>query len=312
MRESADRAQRFIDNINQRFDHPVDNNSAIPTGNEYSGELNVELGEIDLSDIAKLRKQESIENVARDIDAEIMDDIYASVRNNSSRVNNGYNEFRALKALEKEINPQMITGAKPETVEEWYEDFRNAGLTYPDEDEEILTSEGQVFAEEAYHFMERVGKDEDDEQAEQYLGNLFNSLSRRSRNQGNRLYGFLLMAETDKSMSEIGEEAGTTERSAYNWANEWLTSGEAENNTFSLLRGEPSDRELTDIGRAAYDMIGNQYRRMDIASEMKAAMIERLNQNRPEGEPAPYVPGNQEMVASYLSDPTVAEQYMEQ
>lgn len=314
MKESADLAQNFIDLVNQRMDEPIEEeDQPVRSGNQHQGEFNVELGEVDFSEISNLRNQEDIHDVSADIDAQIMDDVYHAVRTYTPGPNEGYNQFRALKALEKGIPPAMITGAQPETVEEWYEDFRNVGLTYEDREEgETLTTEGEIFAEEAYHFMSRIGKDENDEQAEEYLGQVFNSLSKRNHNQGDKLYGFVLMAETDDSMEEIGEKTNTTRRTAYHWANEWFESDEKTSKpTVTLFNGRPGNRELTDVGKAVYDMIGNQYRRMDIASEMKAAMIERLDYNRDELEPAPYVPGNQAMVASHLDDPSVVSDYME-
>lgn len=313
MKESADRAQNFIDLVNQRMDQPVREVEPMRDSGHFEGDFTVELGDINLADISRLRNQEDIQDVSTDIDAEIMDEVYSSVRNYAERRNNGYNTFRGLKAVEKGIPPAMITGAQPDTVEEWYEDFRNAGLTYDDEQEgETVTVEGEVFTEEAYHLMERLGEDENDEQAEEYIGQLFNSLSRRGKNQGEKLRGFLLMAETDYSVTEIAEKADTQRRTAYNWVNEWLEPDEeTQNGEISLFRGEPSDRELTDFGKAAYDMIGNQYRRMDIASQMKAVMIENMEENRSDSEPVPYVPGNQAMVASHLDNPDIAADYMQ-
>lgn len=313
MKESSDRAQEFIDLVNQRMGQPVEDVKPMRDSGQFEGDFSVELGEIDLSEISRLRNQEDIQNVSSDIDAEIMDEVYGSVRKYTQGPNEGYNTFRGLKAVEKGVPPAMITGAKPETVDDWYEDFRNAGLTYSDTEEgETVTVEGEVFTEEAYHLMSRIGEDENDEQAEDYIGQLFNSLSKRNHNQGDKMYGFLLMAETDESITDIAEQVDTTRRTAYNWANEWLEPDEeTQNGEISLFRGEPGDRELTDFGKAAYDMIGNQYRRMDIASEMKAAMIERMEENRDSSEPVPYVPGNQAMVASHLDDPSVAEEYMQ-
>jgi len=155
--------------------------------------------------------------------------------------------------------------------------------------------------------MEKVGEGEDDEKAEERLGNLFRSLSRKYDDQGNKMYGFLLMAETDESVPDIHEEVGTTRRTAYNWANEWLESEDDEE--IALMRGEPSDRELTDIGKAAYNMLGNQYQRMDATSEMKAEIIEQLEEQTSGEESVPYIPGNQEMVAQY-TDRELVNRYM--
>lgn len=305
MRESSDRAQNFLDTINSRFGNFDDENTINTNGSGFRGEVRTE--SIDMEDVDLMSHQDNIQEVARNIDAEIMDEVYSTVRNNSDGRHEGHNEFRVLRAVDKQVATTRTMDADRRTIEQWYEDFRRAGLTYPGEQGEKLTTEGEFFVEEAYRFMDKVGDGQDDEKAEDRLGNLFRSLSRKYDDQGEKLYGFLLMAETDESVPDIHEEVGTTRRTAYNWANEWLKS--EDDDEIALMRGEPSDRELTDIGRAAYNMLGNQYQRMDATSEMKAEMIEQIEETRTEDEPLPYIPGNQDMVAQY-TDRELVDRYM--
>jgi hypothetical protein len=306
MRESSDRAQDFLNTINTRFGRFDNDNAVEDMETGFEGDFRT-VGDFDIGNIRETSHQDDIQEVARNVDADIMDDVYSTVRNNSDGRHAGHNELRVLKAVEKEIPPGLITGADQRTIDQWYEDFRDAGLTYQEEDGEALTTEGEFFVEEAYRFMDKIGDGEDDERAEEVLGNLYSSLSRKYEDQGEKLQGFLLMAETDISIPDIPDRIDTTRRTAYNWANEWLES--EENRDLALMRGEPSDRELTDLGRAAYNMLGNQYQRMDIASQMKAEMIERLDEQLPEEGTSPYVPGNNDMVAQY-TDPDLVETYM--
>lgn len=306
MRESADLAQNFLNTTANRFDGFSHGTALTTEENDFQGEIRTE-GGFDIKQHDLMTHQDDIQDVARNIDAEIMDNVYSTVRNNSNGRHEGYNNFRALKAVEKEIPPGLITGADPRTIESWYEDFRDAGLTYQDEEGEMLTTEGEFFVEEAYRFMEKIGNGTDDKTAETNLGNLYSSLSRKYENQGEKLQGFLLMAETDMSIPDIPNTIDTNRRTAYNWANGWMEADDEHD--IALMQGEPSDRELTELGRAAYNMLGNQYQRMDTTSQMKAEMIEQLEERKPVSEETPYIPGNQDMVAQY-TDNSLVEKYM--
>ncbi len=305
MRESSDRAQNFLDTINSRNRDFDDENTLNTNSTEFQGEVRTE--DIDIDNIELADHQDELQDVARNIDAEIMDEVYSTVRNNSDGRHEGHNEFRVLKAVDQRGSPAVVTEADPRTIQQWYDDFRQAGLTYPGQNGEVLTTEGEFFMEEAYRFMEKVGDGKEDKVAEERLGNLFRSLSRKYDDQGEKMYGFLLMAETDESIPDLHEEVGTSRRTAYNWVYGWLESEEDEG--IALMRGEPSDRELTDLGRAAYNMVGNQYQRMNTTSEMKAEMIEQFEEQREDDEPVPYVPGNQDMVAQY-TDRELVDKYM--
>jgi len=306
MRESADQAQNLLNIISMQFGDFTEQEYVEPDRNGFEGNINTQ--GVDTEDFDIPDHDEDVQQVARNINAEIMDNVYGAVRNNSDGRHRGHNEFRALKAVEKEVPPGLITGADPRTIDDWYEQFRDAGITYQDGENERLTTEGEFFVEEAYRFMNRIGKGADDEEAEEALGTLYSSLSRKYDGQGDKLYGFLLMAETDMSVPDIHEEVGTTRRTAYNWANEWIRSEDDENDDIALFHGEPSDRELTDFGAAAYNMLGNQYQRMDTVSAIKAEAIEQLEEEESLDQ-LPFVPGNMDMVARY-TDEDLVEKYM--
>lgn len=306
MRESADRAQNFIDAINGRFDRLFKGGTFQTDRNNFEGEISIE-GDLELDNIDIPSHEATIQNVARDIDAEIMDNVYGAVRNNSGRRHDGHNELRALKAVERDVPPGLITGADPRTIKQWYDDFRQAGLTYEENGEEYLTTEGEFFTDEAYRFMNKIGDGKDDEEAEEVLGNIFSSLSKRGENQGEKLYGFIMMAETNKSLPQIAEETSIKRRNLYNWKDDWMPSEDEDR--IALMRGKPSDRELTPFGNAAYNMIGNQYQRMDATSEMKAQVITHLDEAGMSGEQY-FIPGNEDMVAEYLDDSSLADEYM--
>lgn len=308
MRESADRAQKFLNTINGRLGEVLDENAFQTNSNGFEGEVTTN-GELDLNDIEIPSHNDSIQEVARDIDSEIMDDVYGAVRNNSSRRHNGYNELRALRAVENGVPPGLMTGADPRTIEQWYDDFREAGLTYGEDGEEQLTTEGEFFIDEVYRFMNKIGGGKDDKQTEEALGNLFGSISKRREDQGDKLYGFMLMAETDKSLPQITEETDIKRRNAYNWADQWMPSEDEDR--IALMSGEPSDRQLTPFGHAAYNMIGNHYQRMDAVSQMKAEVITYLDEHGMTGDQY-FMPGNRDMVTPYLEDESLADEYMQQ
>ena len=310
MRVGSDNAQKVLDMVNKiQSDFNLDGITE-QHNTRYRGNINTK-GSIEISEITGLDHDEDIQDVATNIDAEIMDNVFGSVRNNSKGRHEGYNRFQVLQSLNREDQLQQetiqsILGADSRTVQNWYEDFRQAGLTYDEDGSEELTTEGEIFLEETQRFLDDTNPDTGQISQVEYMGNTFSSLSRKYQDQGDKMCGFLLMAETDKSVTEISEEVDTSRRTAYNWSKEWFES-ETEDNP--LFKGEPRERELTQAGRSLYTMIGNQYRRMDTASQLKAELIDQIDEELEEGETRPFIPGNQEMVSQY-TDPGTVTQYM--
>jgi len=311
MRVCADDAQKVLNMLNSIHTDIEIEGIVNQSDSEHQGTINTEL-DIDISQISNLSHTPNIEDVATDIDAEIMDNIFGSARNNSNGRHEGYNRFEILKALEREDQIQQetiqtITGADPRTVDNWHEDFRKAGLTYNEEGSEALTTEGEIFVEESYRFLDDVSLDADENPPAEYMGNIFSSLSRKYKDQGDKMCGFLLMAETDKSLTDIAGDVNTSRRTAYNWSNEWF--GDEESDEIPLFRGEPGERQLTQAGRALYGMIGNQYQRIDTTSQMKAELIDQLDDQMEAGDTCPFIPGNRDMVAQY-TDSELVDRYM--
>ena len=306
MRVSADDAQRVLDMLNSIHTDIEIEEIIDQSIKKHQGTISTEI-DMDISQISSLGHTPKIEDVATDIDAKIMDNIFGSVRNNSDGRHQGYNGFEVFEALNNNEEISEITGADQRTIDNWYEDFQDAGLTYTENDSELLTTEGEIFLEESYRFTNEIGIDEEDEMATEYLGNIFSSLSRKYKDQGDKMNGFLLMAETDISLTDIAEDVDTSRRTAYNWSNEWF--GDDESDNIPLFRGEPRERELTQAGRALYNMIGNQYQRIDTASQMKAEMINQLDDQMDSVDTRPFIPGNRDMVAQY-TDSELVDRYM--
>jgi hypothetical protein len=297
MRESADQPQRVLNQMTadlSRYDLEGD---GWDTGNGHEGEMITVDDEIDVSEIPDPGSH-SPRSLARQIDTEAMDLLYSSLRKSSDRINKGYNRMEGLRAVSEQIDAGMVTGAKPDTIQDWYDDFREAGLTYPDGTGERLTSEGEIFVEELDSTARSLGLDQDE--ADEYFADLFGSLSRRGDNQGDKLKGFLMMADTDRSVTDIAVDVGTTRRTAYNWINEWIDGDGPK-----LFRGEPGDRELTHQGREAYDLVDTQYSRLDIASQMKAEMIQQMDADAGEI----HVPGSRSLISSYLPEDESIQAY---
>lgn len=306
MRESADDAQRLVNQATANLGN-IDTRTDSKFNVQHQGSIRT-LDSIDeLVEIAESSILNSEIDLGRDIDIQLMDEIYSVLRNNSDRRNDGYNQFRGLTAVGNNISPQMITGAKPETVDKWYEQFRNAGLTYQEEGQEVLTTEGRIFLDEAYGFIEYAGEKPETREGQDYIADVLGSFSRRTSHQNSPLAGFLYAADQELSTSRIAEVADVSERTVYNWMKKWNGN---EEDSLNLIRGEPHDRRLTSKGRAAYEMIENQYGAIDIASEMKALMIEELEDRQTDTLVHPFVTGNQRLVSQYLDDPSLAEKYM--
>ncbi|QKQ98225.1 hypothetical protein GKQ38_01675 [Candidatus Nanohaloarchaea archaeon] len=305
MRNSADDAQRVIDQATAKLGNfDVDIEAVREQKPEGSMQTLDSMDE--LMELAESSMPDSDIDISRDIDTEIMDEVYSALRTNADRRNDGYNQFRGLAAVEKGINPAMITGAKPETVDSWYEKFRDAGLTYTENGDEMLTTEGEIFMDEAYGFLDAIGKDQDTREVQEYIAEAFGSFSRRASNQEVPLTGFIYAADEEPSTSRIAEASDVSKRTVYNWMEKW-NGGEG----LGFIRGEPRDRKLTGRGLRAYEMVENQHRALDVASEMKASMIEELEEDRTGSDSLPFIPGNQQLVERYLDDSSLAEKYME-
>lgn len=304
MRESADDAQRVIDETTENlgaFDTNV-----MGGKRQFSGSVETLNSMDELLELAEASIPERDFDISRDIDTEIMDRVYSALRNNADRRNQGYNQFRGLTAVGNDVPPEMITGAKPETVDSWYENFRDAGLTYQENGEEILSTEGEIFLDEAYRFLDNVGRDPETREGQGYAADIFSSFGTRASNQSVPLTGFIYAADEEPSTEKIAEVADVSKRTVYNWMEKW-NGGEG----LGLIRGEPRKRRVTGRGRLAYEMVESQHQALDVASEMKASMIEEVEGERTGSEPRPFIPGNQRLVARYLDDSSLAEKYMQ-
>ncbi|WEL23482.1 helix-turn-helix domain-containing protein [Candidatus Nanohalovita haloferacivicina] len=304
MRESADDPQRLINQSISRLDQ-LSTEEVEEVDRNHQGTVET-IDNIDsLRRLAKGALNRPAEEIARDIDTEIMDEVYSSNRNNSSRRNEGYNEIRALRAVNKGIDPKMITGAKPGTVEEWFEDFRSSGLTYPSDEGEETTVEGEIFVNEYDNFLSNQGMDPESREAQDFVADVVGSLSRRSSAQKvTPLEGFLYAAEEEPSAAEIADSVDVSKRTVYNWMKKW--NGDSEDG-LGLIAGDPSDRRLTGRGYNTYQMVKNQHDALQLASEMKAQMMEELDER---GIHNADIYGNRGLVEEYLENPELADRYM--
>lgn len=308
MRESADDPQRLINQSINQLDS-ISTEAMEDLGGEHRGSFETVDNIDDLREMASDVLRMSGTEISKDIDTEIMDEVYSSTRNNAERVNGGYNEIRALRAVDQGISPAMITGAKPITVRRWMEDFRDAGLTYPESGEESTTLEGEIFVGEYENFLRSQGLDPDNREDQEFLADIVASLSTRTSAQKvPPLEGFLYAAEDETSASEIADNVDVSKRTVYNWMKKW--NGDTEDG-LGLIAGEPRDRRLTHRGYDTYKMVKNQHDALQLASEMKAVMMEELEEQYDGGE-RPLIHGNRAMVESYLENPELADEYMRQ
>jgi transposase len=294
MREDADTAQEIINRAFPRLKGIDDLETQAEETSNFEGQRKVISFELDDLDLQIVQEDEQKQDLHQRVSPQALNEIYSAVRNNSGRVNPGYNEIEALMAVENQISPQMVTGAAEKTIDEWYNRFREAGITYPEQETEKLTTEGLYFLESSRKALNRMGRDWANKEDRETLGEIFTDLSPRNSTQGNKVYSFIMMADTNFSIEEISDQVDVSRRTAYNWAEEWF---EAEKG-FKMFKGSKSDRELTENGKIVYDTVKQQYKKIEMCSEFKAELIDQLEEHDAQ-EQVPYIPGNRDLVSEF-------------